>query len=161
MERFLKGLSELDRGAMAELSEAPPALALAITAEPGSVIVARRALDEALEGVGITGDDLEAVRIAVGEACANVVKHAAPDGGQSRMWLALYYGLDAVTVVVRDEGDGFDPSSIPEPDVDSLPEGGMGIYLMRRVMNKVGFISSPEGTWVILTKYLSARLGES
>jgi anti-sigma regulatory factor (Ser/Thr protein kinase) len=55
---------------------------------------------------------------------------------------------------MRDNGRAFDPSSVPEPNVKAdLSErkiGGLGMYLMRKLMDEVFYESLPEG-WNILT----------
>jgi serine/threonine-protein kinase RsbW len=63
---------------------------------------------------------------------------------------------------MRDHGKPFDPASVPEPNVKAdLSErkiGGLGMYLMRKLMDEVSYESSPE-TGNILT--MIKRLGDS
>jgi signal transduction histidine kinase len=63
------------------------------------------------------------------EALANVAKHAAA----SRVGLTLSYMEDQVTLDVRDDGKGFEPSAVPEP-VDGH---GFGLIAMRQRLNRV------------------------
>ena len=40
-----------------------------------------------------------------------------------------------ILVELRDYGAGFDPDAVPEPDFDSLPECGLGIFIMKAFMD--------------------------
>jgi signal transduction histidine kinase len=63
------------------------------------------------------------------EALANVARHA----GAGRVALTLSYMEDMVTLDVRDDGAGFDPSSPPEPGY----EGGFGLSAMRERLSRI------------------------
>ena len=55
---------------------------------------------------------------------------------------------DTITVRVKDEGNGFDPSVIPNPldDQNLLKESGRGIFLIKSMMDKVDFQMTENGT---------------
>jgi serine/threonine-protein kinase RsbW len=98
-----------------------PAARLRMPALPDAVGVARQALTGACEALGLgpraTGD----VRLAVSEACTNVVAHAyrdQADPGELEVSVLLLPG--ELTVIVRDRGSGI------APRVDG---GGLGLGL--------------------------------
>ncbi len=82
-------------------------------------------------------DDLE---IALREALANALIHGNQYGDGKRILLRCYAGASTgVLVVVRDEGDGFDPAKVPDPrDPDRMHlHHGRGIFLMRELMDHI------------------------
>src|SRR4051812_2115297 len=107
--------------------------------EAGSVPTARRLLRSALAALhidGQSGDDLE---LAVTEACANVVHHAE---GTASFEVLLEVTEDHCAIDVRDEGAGFDPSSVSRPDAGS--ERGRGLFLIKALAENVRMDSSPR-----------------
>ena len=108
--------------------------------EVDSVPAVRRLLRCALSTLRVdrqAGADLE---IALTEACANVVKHAA---GVESFEVRLDVGEDRCSIDVVDEGDGFDLSADPvmSPPADS--ERGRGLFLIKALGENVRMQSSP------------------
>jgi serine/threonine-protein kinase RsbW len=102
-------------------SNGTPAALLRMPALPDAVGVARQALTGACEALGLgpraTGD----VRLAVSEACTNVVAHAYRDqDGPGQLEVAVLIHPGELTVIVRDRGSGI------APRVDG---GGLGLGL--------------------------------
>ncbi len=60
---------------------------------------------------------------------------------------------DALTIILRDHGDSFDPASVPEPDLTCDLEdrrvGGLGVYLIRQLMDEVSY-ERPSGAGNVL-----------
>ena len=98
---------------------------------------------------GLTDDDVFHVEMAVDEACSNVIEHAYADkAGEIELSCAVpEYGR--LEIVIHDHGDPFDPELVPEPRVgdsaglDSMQEGGLGLYFMRKLMDEVRFSFAP------------------
>jgi hypothetical protein len=66
---------------------------------------------------------------------------------------------DRVGVTLTDDGRPFDPLGVAEPDtalpVEERRIGGLGIYLVRRMMDEVGYQRRADRNVVSLTKYLA------
>ena len=108
----------------------------------------RRFVGEVGEDLGIPERELYDLELAVDEACANVIEHGYQGvGGKIEIQIEALNG--GVQVVIRDWGEPFDPESIPVPDVtaplEQRPMGGVGLFLMRRVMTQVEFAFDPQG----------------
>jgi serine/threonine-protein kinase RsbW len=80
--------------------------------------------------------DLE---IALMEALANAMKHGNAGNGEGKIFLRCYGGPVGMVVAVRDQGQGFDPDSVPDPrSPDRLHLGhGRGLLLMRELTDYV------------------------
>jgi len=95
-------------------------------------------------------DDIE---IALREALANAVVHGNHEEPRRQVCVCGRCGTDGVTIVVRDEGQGFDISKVPDPTTleNIRSSRGRGIYLMKTLMDEVRFERS--GTVVYMRKF--------
>ncbi|MFT3893335.1 MAG: ATP-binding protein [Anaerolineales bacterium] len=97
---------------------------------------------------GFSDKDVYNIQLATDEAASNVIEHAYE--GVSDGVLELSCGMlgDTIKIVLIDHGEPFDPGSIPMPDLKAdLSErkiGGLGIFLMRKLMDEVHYDSHPE-----------------
>lgn len=136
------------------VSRGAPHLELSVNlpSETGSVPVVRRLAAQALRSFGVTEPDVGDVQVAIGEACANVIKHAI-DSDTYEVQVQLT--AERCTITVIDQGRGFDATAIPEnPDPHS--EGGRGLTLIRALTDNVAFRNEPQaGTVVHMTKHLA------
>jgi anti-anti-sigma factor len=93
------------------------------------------------------------LRVAVGEALANAVRHGSPGGEADSVSVTVSAFPDRVTVAVRDTGHGFDGAS--QSGVDVYASGGRGVLFMRALMDHVDFGRADDGGTVVrLTKRL-------
>lgn len=109
--------------------------------------------------VGFNEDDVNKIELAVDEGCANVVKHAYKKDAQNPIDLIIEIDYKKITIIISDQGKGFDIHKITKKNVkEYLAEmrvGGLGIYLMKALMDEVEFDSKPgEKTSVKMSKYL-------
>ena len=92
------------------------------------------------------------VMSAFGEAFNNVVLHSyGTEGGYLQIEVEL--AKDALTIRIMDFGKTFDIHSVPTPNLDDLPESGLGIFIIRSCMDIVTY--SPGTPNVMsMTKYI-------
>ncbi len=75
---------------------------------------------------------------AFGEAFNNVAIHGyARQGGDVE--IEIETTPSTMTIRVMDYGGGFDIAAVPQPDLDTMPESGLGIYIMRSCMDDVTY----------------------
>ena len=98
-------------------------------------------------------DEIEDIKVAVGEASANALQHGANPKWR-RVGVKMERRKDGVRVSISDKGRGFSPKKVCAPKAGSLIEGGRGIMFMRALMDEVKFHFSRPGTRVQLTKKL-------
>lgn len=109
--------------------------------EADSVPAVRRLLRCALAILHVdkqSGSDLE---IALTEACANVVKHAA---GAEKFEVMLDVADDHCAIDVLDNGAGFDAAAIETATPGTDSERGRGLYLIRALSENVRMQSTPR-----------------
>jgi len=97
---------------------------------------------------GLDETEVYAVQLAVDEASTNIIEHGYGQECPSRIDITCEPVEDGVKVVIYDDAAPFDPTSIPEPEINvSLEEvkpRGLGIYLMRKMMDEVCYESDPD-----------------
>ncbi|HEX7620804.1 MAG TPA: GAF domain-containing protein [Anaerolineales bacterium] len=113
----------------------------------------------AAKDAGMDDSAIYAVELSMDEACTNVIEHAyeGTEGGE----IECTCDLDDknLTIIIHDHGKSFDPSSIALPDLDadldSRPIGGLGVFLMKRLMDEVRFEPMGEsGNVLTMVKHL-------
>ena len=99
------------------------------------------------ERAGFTKGEKVKLELAVDEACANVIEHAYGSDSTCEVTVKATIDSDAVQIRIVDTGRGFDPTTVTEPDVDSLirqgKSGGLGMRLMRTLMDEVHYEIGP------------------
>ena len=89
----------------------------------------------------------------VAEAVANAMVYGNLNDPDRRVVVEVELHDDRVVVGVTDEGDGFDPATIPDPDdlaVES--EGGRGLFMIRRLADAVSFNERGNTIWMTLPR---------
>jgi serine/threonine-protein kinase RsbW len=117
-----------------------------------------RFVTDAAEQVGFDKGTVYQVRLAVDEACSNIIKHAYGGEGHGVIECSCHAHDDDLTVVLRDQGRPFDPASVPPPNLsDDLAErtgGGLGLYFIREIMDEVDFdFESEAGNVLTMVKH--------
>lgn len=82
------------------------------------------------------------IEIALCEALNNAVQHGNRSDPEKRVYVTCRFDFgEGVTLIVRDEGQGFDPNMIPDALAAEalLSEHGRGLFLMRFFMDEVSF----------------------
>ncbi len=136
-----------------QAKEARPAveinLALQLPRDEVSIPLVRHLCRQALREVGVEAECSTDIEVALSEACTNALRHSGP-GEEYEVHLALDERHCLITV--EDSGLGFDGRSGRS---DPSAEQGRGIELMRALVDKVNFVSTPHaGTVVHLEKEL-------
>lgn len=92
---------------------------------------------------GFSDKDVYNIQLATDEAASNIIEHAY--GSRANEVLELSCGMrgDVLTIIMIDHGESFDPSQIPLPDLkadlSNRKIGGLGIFLMRKLMDEVHY----------------------
>lgn len=127
------------------------------TSDPRNASLARRSIASFAYVCGFSEEEVADIRLAAGEALGNAVEHGRSPRSSGFSVRCTYDG-EQLIVEVRDNGSGFSPFAD-----DVLPpldrERGMGIYLMRRLMDDVSY--SHNGTLVRLARKRHVAMEQS
>lgn len=124
-----------------------------LPAKVESLSDARQRVVDRLRSVQLSEAALFDVKVAVGEALANAVRHGSPGGPAATVHIEMAAFDDRVVIKVLDTGCGFSGEASCTGDV--YASGGRGVMFMRALMDRVEFEVRPEGgTIVTLVKHL-------
>lgn len=92
---------------------------------------------------GFHENEVEEIRLAVDEAMTNVIKHAYRFDDSKTVYIILGKQKKEFWVAIQDKGDAFDIAAYKEPDVSERVKlglkGGVGVFLIRKLMDKVEY----------------------
>ena len=104
---------------------------------------------------GVSETEINAFKLAIDEAGTNIIRHAYRDW-QGFITLRMVVRDQSVTVSLIDQGHTFDPRKVKDPDlqryVDIGKKGGLGIFIMRKVIDEIDYRKTEEGNELRLTK---------
>lgn len=127
-------------------------VALCLPRDAKTVALVRRVTFSALSELGVTTECLEMIRLALSEACSNVIEHSQAED-EYEVRLEVEDELCQITVI--DTGGGFDADALSAELPSPNSVRGRGVALMHALMDKIAFTSEPtSGTVVHLTKVL-------
>ena len=96
---------------------------------------------------GIESSTIDNIILAVDEACTNIIRHAYKLSPQGEIIIKINYDVKKFIITIIDYGISFEPDRIPQPDLQKYYRehrvGGLGMYLMKSLMDDVTYTSIP------------------
>lgn len=123
---------------------------LKIPSELGYEKIAREAVATVAHRLNFSEEKIEDIKTAISEACTNAIRYGS--GSDSRMKVVVILTADdqKLDILIKDPGaSGVPPEIINIPDINGMVEGkqrlgGMGLYIIRELVDEAGFIESGE-----------------
>ena len=111
---------------------------------------------------GLNETQVYAVQLAVDEASTNIIEHGYGQECPSRIDITCDVQEDGLKVVIYDDAEPFNPETISEPEInvplDEIKPRGLGIFLMRQMMDEVNYQSSSDtGNTLTMVKHRENR----
>jgi anti-anti-sigma factor len=136
---------------------------LEVPADENNLSEVRDFIADICERAGFSKSETNNTKLAVDEACTNIIKHAYRDKvGDVRIDVQAEPGK--VEINIFDRGEPFDWSKVKEPDLDLYVEigkkGGLGIYLMNRLMDTLSYSAAPGGNRLYMAKSSAAAAAQ-
>ena len=132
---------------------------LKVKSKTENLSVIRDFISSSAAEAGVKSDAIENIILAVDEACTNIIKHAYKSFPDGELIIKTKSTLSRFVVIIKDFGKTFEPGMIPEPDLQKYYRqrrvGGLGMYLMKNLMDDVKYVSIPgKYNEVLLSKNL-------
>jgi serine/threonine-protein kinase RsbW len=89
---------------------------------------------------------------AVGEAYNNIVLHGYAGREPGTVHMQIENCCEWTRVIIKDTGLSFDPSQAVPPDLEALPESGMGIFIMRSFVDEITYVAGPPNTLTLFKR---------
>ncbi|MBK7497541.1 MAG: ATP-binding protein [Ignavibacteriales bacterium] len=130
-----------------------PKYYLEIESTPNNLITVEEFVNYFSVELGLDREKINGLLLAVTEATTNAIIHGNKNNKLKMVRIYVFVDGQTVTIKIKDEGKGFDPSIVPDPtDPENLlKDSGRGLYLMRVYMDGLSYNQTPEGTETILT----------
>lgn len=97
---------------------------------------------------------IDALELAVNEACSNITRHAYHGRSDQRIHVETEAFPNAITVTLRHQGAGFDSPEMEPPVPDTTRESGFGTYIIFRSVDQVRYYHDERGrNCISLTKF--------
>jgi serine/threonine-protein kinase RsbW len=121
------------------------------------VSTVRLAVSSMANQAGFDIEAIEDIKVAVSEACTNIITHG--DIGELAYNVTCAIDTDKLEIAVEDDGVGYDIEKYKEPNLNEPKEGGLGVFIIRALMDDVVVNSKRgSGTSIRMTKYLSTAV---
>jgi anti-sigma regulatory factor (Ser/Thr protein kinase) len=99
---------------------------------------------------------IPSVNLALEEALSNVIFYAFEKGSEQEINIDFKLKGTELTIVISDEGKPYDPTQKEDPDInlpiEDRPIGGLGIFLIRQIMDEVAYNRIDQKNQLTLTK---------
>ena len=146
-----------------ELEELTLIHKLTVTSELDNLAEIAHFIRQAATDMGMDPDGVYALQLAVDEACTNVIDYAYQKCAGQPMVIECREEHGKCIVVIQDHGQPFDPGCVPSPSVSGpisrRKTGGLGIFLMRKLMDDVRFrFDGPNGNELTLVKAIKPEM---
>ena len=130
---------------------------LVLSSEVENVEKVEELTERITKGMKFSEDERDSIAIAVTEAVNNAIIHGNKLKKKKRVHLSISVVNKTLTVIVKDEGTGFNPEKLPDPlDPENLlKESGRGIFILKSLMDDVIYDFSDKGTVLTLIKHKS------
>jgi serine/threonine-protein kinase RsbW len=130
---------------------------LRIGSSTSNLAAVRAFVERYARETGFPAQTVGEFKLAVDEACTNVIEHAYKGDETCFIELSIVITPQYFTVIIRDEGQAFEPASYHTPNLVDLVQqrrdGGFGVHLMRKLMDRVEYRRRGRFNEIALTKY--------
>ncbi len=131
-------------------------ITLELLADMAGLEKADKSLDELALAVQLPEETLFQVRLVLEEVLMNVISYGAGDGAVPHVQLNMAQKDGTLSMEIADNGIAFDPLQLPAPDldaeIDDRPIGGLGIFLVRELMDSVTYRRDGDWNRLMVTK---------
>lgn len=114
-----------------------------ITNELDEITVLTTFVEELCSELSLSAETTMHINLALEEAVSNVIMYAYPEGEQHEITLEAIATENQLIFLLSDNGQSFDPTNVPDVDLTIPAEeraiGGLGIFLIRSIMNEVTY----------------------
>lgn len=127
---------------------------MSMSSNPNFVSVVRLTTSAIASKIGFNLDDIEDLKVAISEACTNAIKHS-----KKQDFEVIFYIYDEkLSIEVIDKGIGYDLSKIKEPNLKEPKTSGLGLFIIKTLMDEVEVETSTDsGTIIRMTKMVGVE----
>jgi serine/threonine-protein kinase RsbW len=121
------------------------------------LVVALSGIDGVPDDGNQAGTFTAQVISGVGEAFNNVAQHAYRTDAAGAVRFTMEMGPGCITVRMEDFGQSFDPALVPAPDLENLPERGLGVFIIKSFMDEVTYAPGTPNAFTLVKRLKPAQ----
>ncbi len=118
---------------------------LSVKSHPENLRNVRSLITNVLLTIKISKQDSQNIILAVVEACSNIIKHSYKNDYNQKIDLTINVEAKALTISIIDKGLKFDINSFEPRDVSKVRPGGLGVHIIKQVMDMVEYTQTSQG----------------
>ncbi len=119
---------------------------LSIKSHPGNLKYIRALMTQTLSKTNLSQQDSQMLILAMDEACSNIIRHGYNSDYNQKIDVFISLEATSLTITVVDNGIKFDITSIKPRDVSEVRPGGLGIHIIKEVMDTVEYSQTSQGS---------------
>jgi len=116
---------------------------LRISSETQHLALVREFIRKSIQASHLKKEEYGKIVLAVDEAVTNIIRHGYDGLPQGIVELEIIVSPEQFEIILRDSGKKFSPSKIPRPNIAEHVakgiKGGLGLFLIRQVMDEVHY----------------------
>lgn len=112
--------------------------------DPRGLALIRRLVAASTATLKVSSSALNDLKLAVTEACTNVIKHAFKYDSSKSFGIHLQASPIVYKISIRYDDAGFDPTRINEPNLEEVQDSGFGVFIIRQIMDDVRYTTDPS-----------------
>ncbi|MCL2492479.1 MAG: ATP-binding protein [Clostridiales bacterium] len=136
-------------------------LNMTVPGKPEYVATVRMTAAALAMNAGFDIEAIEDIKVAISEACTNIILHGDEPGTSEELHLEktkyeVRFEIDGdeLSIYVEDHGVGYDPGRYTDPVPGEIKSGGLGIFIVKTLMDEVDIRSQiGAGTYICMKKY--------
>ena len=148
---------------MAEHDGDPP-VRLEMASQARFLAAARAMINNLAQRLGFNEIHCGQISLAVDEALCNIINHGYEKNPDGRIWLNVWTHdgqIPAIRIVIEDRAKQVDPNTIKSRNLEDIRPGGLGVYIIREVMDEVRYEKREGGGMrVTMVKRLPSAQGD-
>ena len=115
--------------------------------EPRFLSAVRALVGELAGRIGFDENQCGKISLAMDEAICNVINHGYERRTDGRIWISVWPLEDpaGIRVVIEDQAKQVEPSTIKSRDLEDIRPGGLGVHLIREIMDEVVYEQRSQG----------------
>ncbi len=118
---------------------------LRVASHPENLARIRNLMTEVTSKTSLSQEELGSIILAVDEACSNIIKHSCKNDDTRTIDLSIHLKANALVISILDDGILFGIDELKSRDLREVKPGGMGLHIIKQVMDTVVYSCTPEG----------------
>lgn len=118
---------------------------ISIVSHPENLIQIRHSISNILSKSCLSKADCGNIILAIDEACSNIIRHGYNNDHTKNIDLTLTIESDHLSIILKDSGIEFDINTTSKRDINEVKPGGLGLYIIQNVMDRVEYCRTQDG----------------